>query len=492
MAGMLGGLGQPGTDMLPQGPYPETKKASPDIFKTLGISTPREKQAIAQEQMRAQLIEMQKMQYLQAQTQAMQESQRAQAARLGAGFEFPVWMGMQGTDGGGLLEGAVEGFRNARNPRREMEQGILGGAGELDPAALINQEIAEGPDTGTALMRAGKRLAMHAQESKDPELMKLAVATMAQGESMAGERAHEDARTRSANATAASAEADVAGTKAPYQQGELVKGIRQGNDEVTFEYVGKGPDGQHLFREKSRGRSDSPANAGPLSKNDISENENTFRTMLYGARTSFNLINQVINSVEKKAGQTGKTAGVIRGVDEALSLVSGIGSVVSNSFGDGITGGAGQTIERTFDKANFGSFGPLAEEAAKNQSRIKELAYRMAPGFGQSGRELSDRDVQMIIDIVGYTVTDPKKAVSLMRDLKNRMNMGLDSFAQSFSSEKQGIDLVNMREFKDFRTKYGEPNYSESEDNGGASLDNDNTKAGALLRKIRAQRMLGK
>jgi hypothetical protein len=92
------------------------------------------------------------------------------------------------------------------------------------------------------------------------------------------------------------------------------------------------------------------------------------------------------------------------------------------------------TYDSTFEK--------LGIKSNVLKSKFLDLAYIVAAARGQTGRALSDRDINRFIEILGTGTGDYKTVIATLTDLQQRLSEEYAIEHNAFANQYDGIDLV--------------------------------------------------
>jgi len=103
--------------------------------------------------------------------------------------------------------------------------------------------------------------------------------------------------------------------------------------------------------------------------------------------------------------------------------------------------------EEVLDPTQYGEqFEDLGVDNRRLQGLVTNLAFTAAAAQGQTGRAVSNRDIERFIGEIGASASDPQAFAATLRDSVNRTVRGLRIRSQELAGEDFGEDITFMGE----------------------------------------------
>lgn len=146
----------------------------------------------------------------------------------------------------------------------------------------------------------------------------------------------------------------------------------------------------------------------------------TYRNLRLQGRQITGSVDNIIDTLQKNPGSAGRVGDITllgkNFVDTAKGLFTSV------------TGTEPKPIDTT--KLDYSSIEKSAIGRAVNKGDITDAAYAYAlMMYGQKGTGVSDKDVQRVLDRLGSAYSDPNLGIKLMQDLKSKMSMYVNNYA---------------------------------------------------------------
>lgn len=299
-------------------------------------------------------------------------------------------------------------------------------------AAIINPELVEDffsaigvteqPEKNRIADRALEVSLQPTREAKNQTLRRQIVEGEAVGRNMLDSRRLLEASDEDLDATLAFAQAAAIPPEQRVQKARkapTTRTIVQGEETVNqqfnpatgeFEEVGRGPRG--VLQRIETGPPGSFSKTGPQRGKQIVEAENAAAATVQAISTAGDLV----NLVRSNESIIGKPGAFFRITNDLAQTAKGI----ARGFGVDITDTqfARQTDPGNFD---FTQFRGTAIESEVLRSGITSLAYAAATAAGQTGRSVSDKDIQRFINQIAGSTADPIAFERVIQAFTDRM-----------------------------------------------------------------------
>lgn len=431
------------------------KQPSVGLLEQFGIFTPSQKKAIAQQQAIQQALLQRQMEMQQRQQalqlKSIQEQGRSVGGQLGSSFAFPAWMALAGMSSGtgaesagggrGLLSriGQMIGLGGQQEALASTSQMDVGPAGKADLYLQEELRKANG-DVAKALMAAGQRLVAEG----DAESWMMGFKMLESGKAMDLENRGKEAGIRKDETQADQNVASTAST----QQKTRLEASQAGNPGTPFTY--RDPLGNEVtvrdirdaegrvigIQEVGRGPSRIENVQGSpddfRTRTQKGEDQQTYQNLRVQGRGIIQSIDNIVEELSNNPNASGQGGEILlqgkEYLDTAKTILRAIGGNDKvNLYGKDENGVA----------LDWSKFEKAAAGRAYTKAEVADAAYAYASIiYGQKGRDVTNADVQRVLDRMGSIYSDPRLSIRLARDMQEKVRMHINNFADVAGLER--------------------------------------------------------
>lgn len=365
------------------------------FLEQYGIFTPSQKEAMADQQQEMMALQM-----------AMMNPQQAS--------NFMMYKG------GSQLGKSLAQFLNKRNAPQaptgpssqdQFSQIVASTGGDVSRALfLYGQQLIQSPDPNQ--QAAGIKMLQDAQaqmleQQKD-------MATIDKDSSQA------DQNRASSRKLGIDADQSETGLK-PIEDGTL-QTVWNGRDAVQQRWdakkkawveVGRGD--RSLRQEVVQGTPDDWK-----TKSQKGEDQQAYEDLRIQGRGIVRSVDNIINELKTNPNAAGLGGEIILRGKDIVDTAKSVGATIIGK----------ELSAPDIEGLDWEGFDKVAKGRAYNKAEVADAAYAYASViYGQKGRDVTNADVQRVLDRMGSAYSDPKLGVKLMTDLKQKVNQRINDYA---------------------------------------------------------------
>lgn len=399
-----------------QEPY---KRPAADQLSSFGILTDQQRAQMAMQQQNSlrmqQLAQQQKM----LQLQQTQQNMSVGAAQLGTGFGFPVLQAMgggnpQNTQLTSALNKIIQS-RQAKSAGINADMASMGGgpSGDNDASKILNEEIQNNPDTGSAYIKASARIAALGNKRGDSHLLDIATRMRLAGNQQqlsAGKITAETAKDN-AQATNDTTTSELARAKAGnpgeafgvnFENGDVGKMVQLKNQDGSFksyQVINRGKQAQYTVAELP---------------GDRSKDLRDYREYVGNIVQSSKSMDQIVQNM-KQGGSIGWTGEAVEAVNNVVGSLKQLAP----------TANVTQDAVKEVNKYSS-DFDAWAKKTNINSSIMSDLTMQLAASYAKGGR-ISNVEIKHAHDTLGESIGDPSTLAAVLGSVKSRLLEGLST-----------------------------------------------------------------
>lgn len=221
----------------------------------------------------------------------------------------------------------------------------------------------------------------------------------------------------------------------------------------SLEIVGKGPNGENIYRELGsavKGSVNDTNEGWSNTKGGVDKRAAQFESALTStanALDAYDAMDKLVKETPNALGWAGKL------ISQADNIVAGL-----QNLGETIATAEGRKIEASMDigEYDWGKLEKVAASSDKMKSLVFQLAYAQAAATGDSSRSLSDRDIQNQIDIIGGQISNPKTFASVMEQNKKLLVKKLENMGKYSKINGESVGSRYQSDLDGLRNRIGQ------------------------------------
>ncbi len=156
-------------------------------------------------------------------------------------------------------------------------------------------------------------------------------------------------------------------------------------------------------------------------KTQKGEDQQAYEDLRIQGRGIVRAVDNIINELTRNEGAAGVSGDILLKGKDIIDTAKSLGATLTGT----------EAKAPSVDKLDWKGFEKAAAGRAYTKAEVADAAYAYAAViYGQKGRDVTNADVQRVLDRMGSAYSDPKLGIKLMKDLKTKVNLRLNDFAE--------------------------------------------------------------